>query len=181
MSDLNETSCGDCTVCCLALRIDEFGKQAGTMCPHCTGKGCGIYETRYDVCRGFLCGYRLLPQLGEGWRPDRSGVLIIVLGPEDLPEPHRKGGHGMHFIVVGGEKAITRPGFAEYITTLVSRQVAVYLSADSPKTLINKYLEPLAADGNKAGVLEMLLHLYRQHVTYRSMNDWRPLPWVELP
>jgi hypothetical protein len=181
MSEVNETSCGDCTVCCLALRIDEFGKQAGVMCQHCTGKGCGIYETRYDVCRGFLCGYRLLPKLGEAWRPDRSGVLVIVLGPPDIPEEYQTSGHGMHFIIVGGEKAVLRPGFADYVGTLVSRHVPVYLSADSPKTLINKYLEKLVAEKRKQAVLDMLLHLYRQHVEYRAMNKWRPLPWVELP
>jgi hypothetical protein len=181
MSDFSETSCGGCTVCCLALNITEFGKQAGVMCQHCTGAGCGIYETRYDVCKGYLCGYRQLPKLGDAWRPDRSGVLITILGPEDIPEEHRTSGHGMHFIIVGGEKAILRPGFADYLTTLVSRNVAVYLSADSPKTLINKYLQKLVSEKNKPGILQMLLHLYRQHVEFRAMNKQRPLPWVEMP
>jgi hypothetical protein len=36
-----------------------------------------------------------------------------------------------------------RPGFAEYVSLLVSRKMAVYLSADSPKTLIKDCLEPL--------------------------------------
>lgn len=173
-------SCGSCTVCCLVLRIDEFTKPAGTLCQHCTGKGCGIYETRYDVCRGYLCGWRTLPKLGDDWRPDRSGILLTIIGPEDLDDVHRPQGHGVNFIIVGGEKAILRPGFAEYITTLVSRNVAVYLSADSPKTLINKYLQPLVAAKNKPGVIEMLLHIYRQHVKLREIKEQKPLPWVHI-
>jgi hypothetical protein len=176
-----ENTCGTCTVCCLALRIDEFGKQAGAMCQHCIPEGCGIYESRYEVCRGFLCGWRIVSALGNDWRPDRSGILILLVEKEKLPEEHRAAGEGVQFVVLGGEKAIRRPGFAEYVSTLVSRDVAVYMSADSPKTLINKYLRPLVATKNKAGLLEMLLHIYRQHLELREINKWMPLPWVEMP
>ncbi|HWY61708.1 MAG TPA: hypothetical protein VNW15_07380 [Rhizomicrobium sp.] len=174
-------SCGTCTVCCLALRIEEFGKQAGVMCQHCTGSGCGIYEARYEVCQGFLCGWRVVPKLGEAWRPDRSGVLILLVEKKDIPEEHRAAGDGVQFVILGGEKAIRRPGFAEYVSTLVSREVAVYMSADSPKTLINKYLRVLVAQKNQTGLVEMLLHIYRQHVGLREINQWIPLPWVEMP
>ena len=174
-------SCGTCAVCCKALRIVEFSKPAGVLCQHCTGTGCGIYETRYEVCRGYLCGWRILPKLGEAWRPDRSGVLLDLLESKDLPEEHRAAGNGVNFIIVGGEKAILRPGFAEYVTTLVSRNVAVYLSADSPRTLINKYLRTQVAEKNKPAVIEMLLHIYRQHVALREMKKEPPLPWVEMP
>ena len=174
-------SCGSCTVCCKVLRIAEFSKPAGVMCQHCTGSGCGIYETRYDVCKGYLCGWRLLPRLGEAWRPDRSGILIGVMEVEDLDEEHRPAGNGMNFIVVGGEAAIRRPGFVDYVSTLVSRNVAVYLSADSPKTLINKYLRKQVAANDKAAVLEMLLHIYRQHVALREINKQLPLPYIEIP
>jgi hypothetical protein len=174
-------SCGDCTVCCLALRIEEFDKPAGTLCQHCTGTGCGIYETRYEVCRGFMCGYRMLPALGDTWRPDRSGILIMMMELKDVPEAHRGAGPGMQFVILGGEKAIRRPGFADYVATLVSRNVAVYMSADSPKTLINQYLERQVAAKDKEAVLQMLVHIYRKHVELRESRDWKPLPWVKLP
>jgi hypothetical protein len=180
MSNDDGNSCGDCTVCCLALRIDEFAKPAGTLCQHCTGAGCGIYETRYEVCRGFMCGYRMLPALGDTWRPDRSGIMIMVMEPEKVPEEHRAAGVGMQFVILGGEKAIRRPGFADYVSTLVSRNVAVYMSADSPKTLINKYLAQQVAAKDKDAVLQMLLHLYRKHIELRESRNWKPLPWVKL-
>lgn len=180
MAEEPEPSCGTCTVCCLSLNIHEFGKQAGVMCQHCTGTGCGIYEERYDVCKGFLCGYLVVAKLGEAWRPDRCGVLIMVLEGDKVPEEYKAANNALHFVVVGGEKAILRPGFAEYIMTLVSRDVGVYLSADSPKTLINKYLKELVAAKDKPGVVAMLLHIYRQHVTYRQMQNWLPLPFIEI-
>jgi hypothetical protein len=158
----SENSCGACAVCCLALRIDEFSKPAGTMCQHCTGTGCGIYETRYEVCRGFLCGYRMVPALGDAWRPDRSGILILTMEQKNVPEEHRAAGMGMQFVILGGEKAIRRRGFAEYVATLVSRNVAVYMSADSPKTLINKYLVKQAAAKDHAAMVKMLVHIYRK-------------------
>ena len=163
------------------LRIEEFDKPAGTMCQHCTGTGCGIYETRYDVCRGFLCGYRQLPALGDAWRPDRSGIMIRMLEQETIPPEYRAAGPGMNFVVFGGEKAIRRPDFADYVATLVSRKIAVYMSADSPKTLINQYLERQVAAKDKDGVLQMLVHIYRKHIELRESQNLKPLPWIKLP
>ena len=174
-------SCGSCTVCCHSLRMIELDKPAGTLCKHCLpGKGCGIYETRFDICRTFLCGWRLVPQLGEEWRPDRSGVLMLSQDKDKQPEEHRDAGPGMNFVILGGEKAILRPGFAEYVSTLVARNVAVYLSADTPKTLINKFLRERVAAKDKQGVIEMLLHIYRLHVEMRAEQNLSPMPWIEI-
>ena len=174
--------CGDCTVCCHSLRVIELDKPAGIYCQHCVpGKGCGIYETRFDICRTFLCGWRQVPQLGDAWRPDRSGILIMMQEVDKLPEMHRAAGKGVNFVILGGEKAILRPGFAEYVSTLVARNVAVYLSADTPKTLINQYLFERVAARDKAGVIEMLLHIYRLHLQIRADKKLSPpMPWIEV-
>ncbi len=183
MSDKSNigNSCGDCVMCCLALRIEEFGKPAGTLCQHCTGKSGGINETRFEVCRGFMCGYRILPVLGDAWRPDRSGILIMIVEQKDIPEEHRAAGPGKQFVILGGENAIQRPGFAGYVSTLVSRNVAIYMSADSPKTLINKYLVQQVVAKRNAAVLKMLIHIYRKHIELRDHNRWKPMPWIRLP
>ena len=132
--------------------------------------------------RAFFCGWLVIKQMADTWRPDRSGVLILTMEAHEVPEEYRAQTNGMQLIILGGEKAIQRPGFAEYVMTLVSRNVAVYLSADSPKTLINEFMHKLVADKNKDGVIQMLLHIYRQHVELRRMNHWEPqLPWVHLP
>ena len=174
-------SCGSCTVCCMALRIVELDKQAGIFCQHCLpAKGCGIYETRPGICRTFHCGWRQVPQLGEAWRPDRSGVLMLTQDVDKLPEEHRGSGTGVNFVILGGEKAILRPGFAEYVSTLVARNVAVYLSADTPKTLMNGYLRERVAAHDKAGVTLMLLHVYRLYMEIRRLEKLTPMPWIEI-
>jgi hypothetical protein len=71
-------SCGSCTLCCKVFPvpwIDE--KPAGSWCKHCTpGKGCGIWQTRPQKCRDFLCQYFYIPEMTEEWRPDRAKFLV---------------------------------------------------------------------------------------------------------
>ncbi len=172
------TGCGGCTACCTVLPITEFAKPSGITCRHCTATGCGIYETRYAICRTFLCGWLLLPALDETWRPDRSGILIRTIEQEDLPEEFRTAGTGLHFTLLGGEASIARPGFAEYVATLVRRDVAVWLSADSPRTLINSYLKQAAMARDNNAVIAMLRHLYGLHVQLRQNQGLQPLPWI---
>jgi hypothetical protein len=156
-------SCGACTQCCVELVIDtpEFKKDAHVPCAHLTAQGCGIYQTRFKICRAFLCGWMLSSELGEDWRPDRSGVLMMQVPQNDLPERYRLAGHGVLLLITGGEAAITRPGFAEHVLELVSRGVGVYLTAISPKALVNEYLEPMVAAKDAPGAGRTLLHLYR--------------------
>lgn len=170
MASSNE--CGDCFACCRALPIDqpELQKKAGVLCPHHNGgrHGCTIYETRPTVCQGFFCGWRLVPELGDAWRPDRSGVLMMMVAQADVPENYRPGGDGINFIIIGGERAI-RSGFVDYVGTLVRRRVAVYMSDETPKTLINSYLEKPAAMRDTAGLTAMLLHIYRLHLEQKKL------------
>ena len=56
------------------------------------------------------------------------------------------------------------------------RDVGVWLSADSPRTLINSYLKPLAMAQDKDGLTAMLLHIYRLHLQQRKGQ--KPLPWI---
>lgn len=155
--------CGSCVVCCEWLDIETEGlsKKAGILCSHCTGAGCGIYETRPSLCRGFHCGWRIIPKMGEDWRPDKSGVMILIV-EKDVPSQYDGANTGFNFVVIGGEKAVLRPGFSEYLSHLAACKIAVYLSANTPKTLINEFLLPLV--GNPAGTRQMLLHLYRLHI-----------------
>ena len=174
-----ETSCGECVVCCewLNIETEEFSKKAGILCQHCTGHGCGIYETRPSICRNFLCGWRVIPALGPDWRPDKSGVIILMV-EKDVPPQYTGAMTGFNFVVLGGTETIMRPGFAEYLALLVSRKVAVYLSADTPRTLINEYLAPLAARDDMEAVRKMLLHIYGLHLQQRQTQfpGARPLP-----
>lgn len=71
--------CGECSVCCDFVSIDELDKPARVRCRHLTspGMGCAIYEQpeRPAVCRNYLCAWRRgLGRVSD--RPDRCGVLL---------------------------------------------------------------------------------------------------------
>jgi hypothetical protein len=162
-----QNSCGTCIACCYALAFNAeegYRKKAGDMCQHCTGTGCGAYETRYKLCHLFNCAWRRLPLLGEEWRPSNSGVMLLEVEGDEIPEAYRASGVGMEFLILTDESAILRPGFAEYIATLVSRRVVVCMSLiGRPKTVINEYLEGLVAAKDMAGLRKMLLHIFHLH------------------
>ena len=71
--------CGECTACCVHLRIDteELQKPEDVPCEHLVPKrGCGIYEQRPPVCWNWHCGWRKIAFLDDQWRPDRCGIMI---------------------------------------------------------------------------------------------------------
>ena len=71
--------CGECTACCVNLHIEDegFTKPGDQACSHMVVKGgCKIYATRPSVCQDWHCAWRFMAQLGDEWRPDRSGVLL---------------------------------------------------------------------------------------------------------
>jgi hypothetical protein len=153
----DEKACGPCQVCCVALKIDtpQLRKKAQVPCPHLVQKGCGIYDGRPPVCRSFLCGWRLLPELDASWRPDLSGVMLLELPESQIPKAYRAAGPGWVFVITDGEKAIT-PRLGRFIGALVERRVAVFLSAMTPRIQLNEQLEPLVEAGNLDGVLAVL-------------------------
>lgn len=70
-------SCDGCTMCCKLLAIDVIEKPRGVWCSHCDrSRGCTIYESRPDPCRGFHCGYLRIGHLDERWKPSRAKFLI---------------------------------------------------------------------------------------------------------
>ncbi len=77
---VSERSCGDCTLCCTVLRVDELGKPGGVPCRHLrTGPpGCGIHPTRPRICRRYRCLW-LQGGLEEQDRPDRLGAVLDLL------------------------------------------------------------------------------------------------------
>jgi hypothetical protein len=153
----NEKICGPCRACCIAPKIDtqELRKPAQMPCPHLVEKGCGIYERRPQVCRIFLCGWRLLPELDRSWRPDLSGVMLLRLAENQMPKPYRATGPGWVFVILDSELALT-PKLARHVASLVRRNAAVFLSVMTPRIQINEQLEAPVAANDMAGVLAIL-------------------------
>lgn len=67
--------CGECTMCCHYLNIPEVPSPPRETCKHCD-KGCTIYETRPQSCRGFSCLWLAEPQIPDRLRPDICGMFF---------------------------------------------------------------------------------------------------------
>lgn len=81
--------CGTCTLCCRLLGIGEILKPPGVNCPHCAvGQGCTIYPDRPHTCRGFYCGFLLMKDLGEEWRPSISKLILMFDSEENRVRVH---------------------------------------------------------------------------------------------
>ncbi|MGA2894952.1 MAG: hypothetical protein ABSE22_18965 [Xanthobacteraceae bacterium] len=69
-------SCGSCALCCKLLGLLDSGKM-GRWCPHCLkSSGCGIYDSRPEVCRTFNCVWLTDAEFGDEWQPTRSKIVI---------------------------------------------------------------------------------------------------------
>jgi uncharacterized protein len=164
MTALHKRQCGPCTVCCTELKIPQLRKEARVPCRHLTASGCGIYETRPDVCREFLCGWRLFEEMGDDWRPDLSGVMALRWAPDQLPAAWKAAPYGVHLLVTGGEQAVMRPAFIAYAARTLARGIPVFLSAASPYILLNDHV-PTGAESSvlkqRLAELYPLLHAAR--------------------
>lgn len=125
--------CGDCTVCCVALAIDqpEIQKAPGIVCRHCTGAGCATYETRPTVCRTFYCHWRTDEELGDHWRPDKSGVLAFV-ETEDIPDSFERSTGIVLLLVANPLVTIRERWLQDFVTKSVMRSIPLMLALSGP-------------------------------------------------
>jgi hypothetical protein len=71
--------CGECSLCCTVLRVDELDKLGGVTCEHVLAHGgCRIHPTRPGICRGYRCLW-LRGGLELDDRPDRLGAVVDIL------------------------------------------------------------------------------------------------------
>jgi hypothetical protein len=124
-------TCGECGVCCRDLVIDDpaMTKMPLVTCRHYRGgtAACSIYDNRPHTCREFFCYWWWLP-LGEEWRPDRCGIVILPQ-PED---PVRRVPDGFKFHFTGGLEAIFWKPFVELVWSLAEANAPVYVSVPGP-------------------------------------------------
>jgi len=122
--------CGECTACCVFLSIKDqnLNKPADQACSHMIEKGgCSIYSERPSVCQNWHCAWRFMEQLGDEWRPDRSGILLrpaekgIIFQPISEPKEVLTRERALELIGGGIEQGIplfmsipTRKGFRSY-------------------------------------------------------------------
>jgi len=157
--------CGECQVCCIVPTIDapDIQKDCGSSCRNSLQGGCGIYETRPEVCRIFYCGWRRSGDFPDDWRPDQSGIFA-VLEVNTLPQ-FKPLAVALH-LVGNPLKTVRRPDFIDFVIKNVRSDVALYLMLPKGKGMLSARL-PLnnppikeAAARSRAdvkNVLELLL------------------------
>jgi hypothetical protein len=123
---VTERECGECQVCCIMPSIDkpQIQKVSGSPCCHSLKGGCGIYESRPDVCRAFFCGWRRLAGVPGDWRPDKSGVFALV-EVNELPQFEFL---ALALILTGNPlRTIRRADFIDFVIRNVRNNVALHL------------------------------------------------------
>ena len=125
---LEGRECGDCHVCCVALTVDspEFQKHSGCTCVHALPDlRCGVYPSRYPVCRAFECGWRIFKWVRPTLRPDRTGVLVTAYG-----ESGTAGQGVVIYLLEPG--ALEAEGLAETVAAAVAGGVPVMVGIPGP-------------------------------------------------
>jgi hypothetical protein len=71
--------CGDCTLCCKVMAIEQLAKPAGSWCPHCNPRrGCLTYATRPAECQTFSCLWLVDNRLDPHWKPSKSRFVLTT-------------------------------------------------------------------------------------------------------
>jgi hypothetical protein len=72
-------ACGNCTLCCKVMAIEELAKPANSWCTRCKpGHGCSIYNTRPTECRTFNCLWLTDDRLDPRWKPNKSRLVLTT-------------------------------------------------------------------------------------------------------
>lgn len=159
--------CGECTACCVSLRIEEpsLRKAPDVACPNlsCTG-GCDIYPFRPMVCRTWHCAWRYMINLDADWRPDKCGLLMRL---DD--------GGGIVFQPVAESTALL--GAVEFIAELIKQQVPTYISIPTRTGFTNSRVQLNAPDvvtAAVAGNLTQVASLLQGAIAFAACQQTDP-------
>jgi hypothetical protein len=117
------------------------------------------------ACREFDCGWWHFPQLGEGWRPDKAGILILTMAG-DAPGPGAK--DDVQLVLVNGERALLQSSVAEFVMALVHDGIPTFVACPGPpgmtgaRTHVNEALADIVRRGDRAQAAQELVRLYRK-------------------
>lgn len=149
-------NCDECSVCCISVRIDEdtLKKTEDIPCPNLDqNQGCGIYENRPEVCKFWYCGWKIMANLSNSWRPDRIGILIRI-------DPEGKG--LILQIIDNNPNILLDEEPANFIANSIKRGINISISVPTKPnycnciTNLNEYLSLPLQFGNKTNFLEKL-------------------------
>jgi hypothetical protein len=129
-------ACGDCVACCQVLNIAEADmvKPADQMCMHCTGSGCGVYESRPQVCREWDCVWRRIDSMPMETRPDHLGVLFTIDRQADPQTPFDR----LYFVgrAVGEPEALKKVPTTDVAAMLAHGPLPIFASWGEERRMI---------------------------------------------
>lgn len=192
-----DRSCGDCSLCCTILRVDELGKRAGVDCVHQLSAGAAtppisgapVVETSAEDgapvvggtrARGGGCAiYETRPPICRGYR-----CLWLQGGLEDDERPDRTGGVvDLETTGIGLRLAIreARPGAFEASPALQSiaeryrDSMPVRISDTRDVMDPDRPFRVLLADGVEHRIEGERVEIHRHGL----LVETRRLPWLE--
>lgn len=166
-----ERECGECVACCqfMGIKHERLEKPTNKLCPYCVpSKGCSVYEDRPSPCSGWYCGWRMLGQLPQDWRPDLSGVVIWP--QTDTPEE-------ASVIILDKSKIFLTQEFATVIAAWASSGINVSFCRAGPvgflraSISINEYVSTALEHKDLAAVLKIFLDMVKHMDT---KHKWEP-------
>lgn len=106
-------NCGECTLCCKLLQLNEIPSAVGEWCQHCTKEGCGIYGEHPKECREYQCMWSQMPNQFATLelRPDKCGV-IFDRQSDDVIAARIEEGQMINNLLFGQIGSFNREGFS---------------------------------------------------------------------
>ena len=163
-------SCGDCTLCCKVMAIEELAKPASRWCPHCKpGRGCLIYGDRPAECRSFSCLWLVNELLDECWKPNRSRFVLTtsedgieVRCDPGFPDAWRKEPfrsvirqwalsgetHDVTVVVIVGEKMTLVTSQREFDLGIVRPDERIVRELDGTRVIVARVVKVSELDGD---------------------------------
>ena len=137
-----ERVCGDCSLCCKLLEIDELKKPACVWCAHVKHQhnGCSIYPERPKSCVEFKCLW-LLDLVNEDRSPLRTKVVVRI-GNSVFGETVY-----LHEDVEG----YARRWFSRHITGWLTKGFSIVIIFKQKRTLITNKPLPKKGASDEAG------------------------------
>ena len=91
-----------------------------------------MYGTRPDVCRTFYCAWRELESLGDGWRPDKSGVLATI-EPLPVTDPSLPAVGFCLLLTRSPLETVKQPWFVSFVREKALKGFPVFLGVYGPQ------------------------------------------------
>lgn len=122
-------SCGECSLCCKTLTVDEIQKEAHTWCQYFSkGIGCVIYKSRPTVCRTFKCEW-LKGNTPEYLNPRKTNAVLIRTTAVINKDDNTKSFVDALFVACDGDntEAYKTGYLGKYVYECVRRGEPVYI------------------------------------------------------